>query len=67
MVVGDHQQRTAAFLRGTEQKVHRFARRVGVQVAGGFVGEEDTRVVEERPGHGDTLALSARQLGRTVL
>ena len=34
----------------------------GVEVAGGFVGEEDGRAVDEGAGDGDTLLLAAAEL-----
>ena len=35
---------------------------LGVEVAGGLVGEDDGRAVDERAGDGDALALAAGEL-----
>ena len=40
---------------------------LGVQVAGRLVGQDQRRLVDERPGDRDALLLAARQLGRTVV
>ena len=66
LVVGDHHDRRALVVQGVEELQHRPARR-RVEVAGRLVGEQDPRSVHERPGHGDPLALAARQLARRVV
>jgi hypothetical protein len=38
-----------------------------VEVAGGLVGQQQRRLVHERPGDGDTLALAAGEQGRQRL
>jgi hypothetical protein len=47
--------------------VHDLAAGFDVEVARGFVGEEDARVVHKRPGDGDALALTAGELVGAVL
>ena len=39
----------------------------GVEVAGGFVGEDELRPGDQRASDGDALLLPAGQLGRAVL
>ena len=39
----------------------------GIQVAGGLVGQDDIRVIDEGPGDGHALALPAGKLGRPVI
>src|SRR5215471_717333 len=46
----------------TEQR-HDFRRLLGVQVAGGLVGQEQAGLVDDGPGHPHQLLLSARELG----
>ncbi len=37
-----------------------------VQVTGGLVGENQARLVDERPGDGDALSFTTGELGRAV-
>src|SRR5215471_21784493 len=39
-----------------------FVAGLEVQVSSGFVAEEDSRIAQKRPGDGDSLTLSTRQL-----
>ena len=49
-----------------EEELMQFAGVVGVEVAGGLVGEDDLGFVDEGAGHGHPLLLAPRQLGRLV-
>ena len=40
---------------------------LGVQVAGGLVGQQQGRVVDQGPGDGHPLLLAAGELGRLVV
>ena len=44
-----------------EEPMYRAAGRL-VEVPGGFIGEKEGRLSDERPGEGDALLLPARQL-----
>ena len=41
---------------------HDFVTRARIQVSGGFIGQDDDRVVYECAGDGDSLLLAARKL-----
>jgi hypothetical protein len=49
------------------EQPHDLDRRVRVQVAGGLVGEQDQRPVDERPRHRDTLLLTAGEFVRVAV
>ena len=63
LVVGDQQDRLTASVKAAEQLEHLLAA-LAVEGAGRFVGEHDRGLVGERPGDGQTLALSAGQHAR---
>ncbi len=48
------------------QQVHDLAAVLGVEIAGGFVGENQRRIGDHRPRHRDALLLAARELRRAV-
>src|SRR5919199_5397278 len=50
-----------------QQKVEDLPRSVGVEVAGGLVGPDDGRLVDEGAGYGHSLLLAAGELVRTVV
>ena len=60
-IVGHHQQREAAPVHFF-QEIHDVGAGVGVQVAGGFVGEKDGRARDHRARNGHTLLLATGQL-----
>ena len=67
-VVGDDEQRLALFAHERQQQVDDGAGRTrAVEVARGFVGEDDGRVVDERAGDGDALLLAAGKFERQVV
>src|SRR5262249_28394700 len=47
----------------TTEERHDFRRLLGVQVAGGLVGQEQAGLVDDGPGHPHQLLLSAGELG----
>ena len=47
--------------------VHHLDARAGVEVAGRLVGQQDRRVVDERPRDGHALLLAAGQLVRVMV
>lgn len=59
-IVGDHQHREAVLMEALENIEDPFAV-YGIQVAGGFVGQQDLRPVDKGPGDGGALHLSARK------
>src|SRR3954451_19668394 len=65
VVRGDHDGRAGAV--DPVQQLHDPDRRLGVEVAGRLVGEQQRRVVDERARDRDTLLLAARELvGKAV-
>ena len=65
-VVGDEEDGLAAFFVLSEEGVHDGAAGLGVEIAGGFVGEEEGGLVDEGAGDGDALAFAAGELGGAV-
>ena len=61
-VVGDEEDGLAAFFVLAEEDVHDGASGGGVEVAGGFVGEEEGGLIDEGAGDGDALAFAAGEL-----
>ena len=57
-----HHDDCNAFAVKPREQVHDLDRRVAVERAGGLVGEDEGRLVDERPGDGDALLLAAREL-----
>ena len=57
--VGDHDDGAMFHQVGQRLLYQHFA--LGVQMAGGFVENQDGRVLEQRAGDGDALALSAAE------
>ena len=43
------------------EDAHNAERAFAVEWGGGFVGENDRRLIGQRPGDGDTLLFSARE------
>ena len=60
-IVRDQGDGAALFAEGPEEFEDRLAG-VGVEVARRFVGEDDARAVDQRPGDGDALLLAAGEL-----
>ena len=50
-----------------EQEFHNELSVVGVEVSGGFVGEDDVGVVCEGAGDGDALLFASGEFGRQVV
>src|SRR5690606_34427728 len=66
-VVGDHDDGLAEGLDAVAQEGEDFGAGAGVEVAGGFVGEDDLGSADEGAGAGDALLLSAGELGGLVV
>ena len=49
-----------------DQRIHDFVRGAGVQVAGGFVGQQHRRRIDQGAGDGDALLLAAGKLAGRV-
>ena len=64
-VVGDHDDQ--AILGDLREQVHDLHGSMGIQGAGGLVGQHDLRVVDERAGNGHPLHLAARELARLLV
>ena len=65
-LVGHHDHRLPQVVDAAAQDLQDLVGGVGVQVAGGLVGEDDRRLAHERPGAGHALDLTAGELGRPV-
>src|SRR5436190_282587 len=65
-VVGGDQHRRARAVDAVEQ-LHDPDRRLGVEVPGRLIGEQERRVVDERPGDRDALLLAAGELVGVVV
>ena len=61
-VVGDEEDGDALVAVEALQEVHDFVAGFGVEVAGGFVGEDEFGLVNESAGDGDALLLAAGEL-----
>src|SRR5690606_22265636 len=66
VVRDEHERRAALAVQLLEQLDDRFAGR-RVEVARRLVGEQDSRLVDERAGERDALLLAARKLRRIVV
>ena len=66
LVVGGHHHGGPGLVDAVEQ-AHDALARGRVEVAGGLVGQQDQRAVDERPGDGHALLLTARQLVREAV
>ena len=58
-VVGDEDHGVFALMMDAAEEVHDLGGVLGIEVAGGFIGEEDGGFVGEAAGDGDALALTA--------
>ena len=61
-IVGDHEHGDAALLVEPAQEGKNLRAGLGVEVAGGLVGQDDRGVVDQGAGNGHPLLLAARQL-----
>ena len=66
-IVGDQEYRHTALPVQPAQESQDPRARLGVQVARGFVGQDDGRVVHQCPGDSHALLLSPRKLCRVVI
>src|SRR5271165_2630656 len=66
-VVGHHDDRLAELGHRAPQEREQLRGGVGVEVAGGLVGEDEVRLVDQRPGARYALLLATRQLAGTVV
>src|SRR5262245_5309830 len=66
VVRGDQERDPAGRLQLQEEVVHHLAR-LGIEVPGRLVGEDDPRPIHDRPGHGHALPLAPRQLPRPMV
>jgi hypothetical protein len=62
-VMGDHKHGLAELAVGADKHVKDDLRVLGIEVAGGLVGQHDGWVSDKRPGNGDALLLAAAELG----
>src|SRR6266567_4314742 len=65
-VVRHHDDRLAELGHRLPEKAEQVRGGIGVQVARGLVGEDEVRLVDQRPGTRHALLLAARQLTGTV-
>ena len=64
-VVRNHDDQTV--VRNLGKQIHNLDARFRIQRAGGLVGQQDLRVVDERTRNGHALHLTARQLARLLV
>ena len=67
VLVRDEQDGDAALLVQALEDAHDLDAGARVEVAGGFVGQDDRRLVDQRAGDGDALLLAAGELVRHVV
>ena len=60
LIVSYHDDRATGSIELLEKR-HDFFTRLAVEISGGLVGEDDGRVVHERPGDRNALLLAARE------
>ena len=65
-VVGHGDQGRPGFLVQFKEQAFHGSGRIGVEIARRFVHEEQSRTVDEGPGHGDPLLFAPGQLHRVV-
>ena len=58
--MSDDDDRHALIAVERDQRLHDLMRGLGVEIAGGFVGEQYAGPVDQRSGDGDALLLAAR-------
>ena len=66
-VVGDDDEGAAVLTDEVEEEIDDGGATVRVQVAGGFVGEDDAGIIDEGAGDGDALLFAAAELGGEVV
>ncbi len=66
-IVSDHHDSLSQVLVKLAQHLQHDFGIFGVQVAGGLVGEQDFRLVDDGAGNGHALLLAAREFGRLVV
>ena len=66
-IVCDHEDGLLVLGCCIPEKPQNLSPRVGVKVAGGFVGEDDVRAGEQRTHNGDALLLTTGELFGTVI
>ena len=62
VVMSDHNQCLSTFVELIEQRKD-FLTCFRIQIASGFVGENDCGIIRQRPRNGDALSLTDRQFG----
>src|SRR5215471_16655938 len=67
IVMGCHDQCLAPFAAGLAQQGHHIAGILIVEIAGRLVGENERRIIGERPGNRNTLLLTATELRRPMV
>ena len=65
-IVGDHHDGLTELVDCAAHERQNLVAGRGVEVAGGFVGEDDFRPRRQGPAHGDTLLLATRELVGTM-
>ena len=65
--MGDHQQGDAQLLVEPLQEIENLVGRVGIEVAGRFVGDDEFGMRHDGAGDADALFLSARELAGIVI
>ncbi len=65
-LVGHHHDGYVLLAIERDQRLHDFMRCLRIEIAGGFVCEEQARVIDQRPRDGHPLLLPARKLARRI-
>ena len=65
--MGHQHQCRAVFVAQAKQQIHDGAAICAVQIAGGFIGQQDFRTADRRAGKGDALLFTTRHLRGVVI
>lgn len=65
-IVGNQQQRSFIFPAGVAEKFEHFGSVSSVQIAGGFIRDNEDGTIGKGASHGDALLLACRKLPRSV-
>ncbi len=66
VVVGGHDESGIALGAKVGEKFDDFLAGMGIEVAGGFVGKDEVRLIDQSAGNGDALLLAAGQFVGTM-
>jgi hypothetical protein len=67
VIMGDQHHRCTGFAPDIPQRIEHHRRRLGVQVAGWLVRQQQWRIISQRAGNSNALLLPPRKLHRAVI